>query len=139
MSDQPNKQDSIYNIDEETDSSFEQLFRDDGSQTGYSSESDSEEYISKQSISFTLQEISYNVQHDQLGDYVNSWMDVSKKLILKKPKAVRNAFNKDGPLGLFRLFLTSSFTNAVLEWTNTDLLNKAKVKYQLNSSTHILD
>ena len=54
MSNEQNKQDSIYNIDEETDSSFEQLFRDDGSQTGYSSESDSEEYISKQSISFGL-------------------------------------------------------------------------------------
>ena len=115
MSDQPNKQDSIYNIDEETDSSFEQLYCDDRRQMGYSSDSDSDDNISKQSVSFTLQEISYNVQHNQLFYYVNSWTDVSKKLILKKPKAVRNAFNKDGHLGLFRLFLTPSFTNAVLE------------------------
>ena len=62
MSDQPNKPDSIYNIDEETDSSFEQLFRDDGSQIGYSSESDSEDSISEQSISFSLQDISSHVQ-----------------------------------------------------------------------------
>ena len=48
--------------------------------------------------------------------------------MLKKSKAVCNAFNKDGHLGIFRLFLSSSFTNTVLEWTNIDLHKQYKTE-----------
>ena len=37
---------------------------------------------------------------------------------------IRKAFNDQGSFGLFRLFLTNSFMNAIRKWTNKSLRNK---------------
>ena len=84
-------------------------------------EAESEEDNGEQSecINFNIEDSAFKIDTNKLGPYIEKWKERSG-LKLLKPNAVKRACEAK-ERGLFMLFLTNTFWEAVLGWTNDRL------------------
>ena len=84
------------------------------------------DYADDESYIFSIDDAVFKVETENMGEYIENWRSQGQKLYIRRIDDVKNAFNKFGPVGLFRLFLTNSFFRALLHWTNIRLAECGK-------------
>ena len=108
-----------YSMKEYSDTEEENI-HSDVSSTESESNSDTQYYC------FNVNDDAYQVKDNNLGEYINDWMQQSNQLIINRKKQAMHAFHRKGPLGLFSLFISPSFLNRIYDWTNVKLVNEGK-------------
>lgn len=115
-------------VDENSHTSIDDNSLYDGQSHSEDDKSEIELDSTSHSYHFDVNEHSYKVDDNQLGSYINDWMEQSDHLFLKRKKHIINSFENKGPLGLFHLFMSPSFFENVIQWTNVNLSNKGKTE-----------
>lgn len=102
-----------------------------------SSNTESETSSIRRSLKFYINDSLFKARNYHLGEYMNGWIKYSQDLIIKNRKN-KLCMGKEGPLGLFHLFISQSFKNTILEWSNTEMRNKAKPTISKNEFNYYL-
>ena len=69
--------------------------------------------IMDESFIFSMDNAVFKVETENMGEYIENWKRQSKQLYIRRIDDVKKAYNKFGPVGLFRLFLSKSFVKEV--------------------------